>query len=590
MKPLCGLLLVLVVSSSSNGANLVRKKRFFSTLWPSEEVKSDVQNGIIYSQLPPEYLSLLPGVNDHKMIQRRNGQQPTRFVHPTRMVILLPPHQQQVPKTAQPPKVSSPVNNKDVTMTQPYQQGPRIVMKPVTQNAKLTPSIQLKTKEQALPDIHKTHRFIPIKSMSNVSQKPLIQPFNKHQQLPIKRSFDTTSDVKSNLSVKTADINDFYHTKEFQDLLVSLKISVDVSKLPPISDVMDIFGTESGEELLEKIRSVTPEDMEMIKSYLIDNNVDDEFYDHDSDIVAGEIKVVGNVDVKQSQPAYTAGLNLPPYQFPEEAGNLPIYTLTRATTTGTLTGGERSWWRPSTWFTSAPSTRIDSLQKDAEIAKKIVPKPATAYEGINYIGNFLTPTSSDSVPIIPISNGPRRNFQPLRFTHQSIIEDTKTLPVIRMSENQYQDMIKKIRPSPINIQHSQTVHSEKKVQTQGQIADATSVPQDKFQAPINVQSVSTGISQHSLPLPSTYTQFDEPIPEKPETFLELPNETPNLQNRRNFISVSEPQRSAPYDFVATGKIHKVSPEEVLKKSRSLAETLIEGWFILSSYLFSLIIS
>src|SRR5690349_21419812 len=73
----------------------VRKKRFFDSLWPSE-VKTDVKNGLIYSYLPREYLHLLPGLNDHKMIQRRADTQPiARFVHPTRMAVLIP-HQPKI--------------------------------------------------------------------------------------------------------------------------------------------------------------------------------------------------------------------------------------------------------------------------------------------------------------------------------------------------------------------------------------------------------------------------------------------------------------------------------------------------------------
>jgi hypothetical protein len=94
----------------------------------------------------------------------------------------------------------------------------------------------------------------------------------------------------------------------------------------------------------------------------------------------------------------------------------------------------------------------------------------------------------------------------------------------------------------------------------------TKVNQVKFASPINVQSAKT-----EIPLPSTF----ERKPEEPKAILVLPEEASRKENRRNFISISEPQRAAPYDFIATGRIHQANPDEVLKRSRSLAEK-IEG--------------
>ena len=576
---------MVLFMATSISANVVRKKRFFSTLWPSEEIKSDVKNGFIYANLPPEYLPLLPGVNDHK-IERRTGQHSTRFVHPTRMMLLLSPQQQ--PKTAAAAsKVPPQVSNKASDVAQLNQeQVPRIVMKPIAPNPKLSPSLTLKTKEQALPDIHKTYRFIPIRPLHNATQKPLIQPFSTQQQLPIKKSLDTSA---PQLSIKTASIKEFYHTKEFQDLLDGYKIGVDISKLPPIEDVMAILGTENPEETMNAIRDVTKsaEGMELIKSYLDQNNVDDEFYNYDEDNGAGEIKVGSSEDVKFVQPPQ------PSFESTFQLSQAPAQTPIRASTTGTLTGSGQTWWKPTTWFSSSPSTKVDSLQKDIEIMKNVIPKPTSAWDNLNYIGNFLAPTSSESVPINPplnVQSFPRRIFhqQPLKFSHQSVIEDIQTLPVVRMSEAQFQDMVKTLRlqevnTQPINmpsvntqsIQTIQSTNSPKDQADKDMLVTTTLAPNAKFQAPIIVQSISTGISQQSLPLPSTYTQFDEPQPREPQTSLELPNEAANQENRRNFVSPSEPQRSAPYDFIAAGKIHKANPEEVFKKSRSLAD-IIEG--------------
>lgn len=586
MKQFCGLFCVLVILHISSAADLVRRKRFFNTLWPSEEVKSDVQNGITYSQLPAQYVYLLPGVNDHKTVQRRAGvqppqqqQPPVRFVHPTRMAILMQRQYQQQPSN---PAQASNFKTQAANVQPQQQQGPKIVMKPFAPN--LTPSIVLKSREQPLPDIHKNHRFVTPKPSVRMVQKPQIQPFNPQQQLPIKKAFDVSPAVISSaplLTIKSAQIADFYYTKEFQDLLKEFNIKVEINKLPAITDVMSILGTENAEETLAGIRDVakSKEGMELIKSYLDQNTdrvEDDEFYNYDEDVGAGEIQVDGSEDIQSYQaPQQSYGApqqqneipsdNRPPLVFPFE-NSLPIlfpqtpYVVpSRPSTTGTLTGtgsSGRSWWKPNTWFSSTPSTRIESLQKDASILKNVVPLGGVQ-ENFQYIRNFLTPTSSETVPV----EFPRRTIvqQPLRFQHSSVIEpDTPVMPTVQMSEAQFQDMIKTLKLTPMNRQQVQKPVNQP-------ILVPQKVEETKFQSPINVQPYKTGI-----PLPSTFEQQ----PKQPQPSLELP-EASKVENRRNFISISEPQRAAPYDFIATGRIHQANPDEVSKRSRSLAQA-IEG--------------
>lgn len=551
MKLFCALVIFGVLLNNANCRNLVRKKRFFDYLW-SSEVKKDVQNGLIYSQLPPEYIYLLPGVNDHKMLQRRadEQQQPSRFVHPTRMAILMQPQQQQKSNVQPPGNIKSQATN---TPTQ--QQGPKIMMKP---SIKFNPSITLKTKEQSLPDIHKNQRFVPLKPA-----QALTQPFNTQQQLPIKRSFETLP----KLSIKTAAIEDFYFTSEFQDLLKEFNIKVDIAKLPPISEVMIILGTETAEETFDAIIEVTksPEGMELIKSYLDQNSEtskDDEFYNYEEDTRAGEIQVSASdsaANFDNIQSTYRIPQNS--YMLQPVASNTPPI---RTTTTGTLTGQDnRSWWKPTTWFSSAPSTRVDSLKKDAEILKNIIPAPGTPGLNLNYIRNFLTPASRESIPIQLVGNTRRT------FSQQPVIENSNVLPAVRMTEAQFQDMIKTLKLTPVNVQHTQQIQAAPLPSPVDLKPDST-----KFHAPINVQSTSTGLSQQSLPLPTTYTRYDQPEPS--QASLELPSENAEQENRRNFISSTHPQRATPFDFTATGRVHQANPEEVLKKSRSLAEAALEG--------------
>lgn len=624
VKLICGIIFVSICLIKCDAENLIRRKRFFNSLW-SSEAQSDVQDGIIYSQLPPEYLYLLPGVNDHKIAQRRAGDQPNfqqsppsnqqplpanlnpvRFVHPTRMAIL---HQQ--PKNFQgnlkvPPQTQ--------LQLQQQQQGPKVLMRPAVQTTRLQPSIALNTKEQSLPDIYKNQRFVQPKPVHSLTQKNNVQPFYTQQHLPIKKNFDENQILitKPVLTVKTAAVDDFYQTKEFQDLLSDYKIKVDVSKLPPIKDIMAILGTENCEDTLYAINDVvkSPEGMELIKSYLDQNPDDDKFYNYDEDVGAGEIQVEGSQDVKFVQPQQPLIYPRIPYIAPQpQVSGIP--TTIRASTTGDLVGQDKSaWWKPSSWFSSSPSTSVESAQKDAEILKKVVVQgglSGSPWQNVQYVRNFFTSASvSGEKPLnqVPVIQGPpRRMFLQQPISQSQVTGDTKVLPAVRMTEAQFQDMVKALRLTPMNSQGLQQNTAIQRPQirvnpsyplvallpppktapaikttTATTTTTTTPVPEpettqksappaNKFESPINVQSLNTRFTQ-VVPLPSTFTQ-EIPYEYSPQQFK-------SQDNRRNFVSASEPQRSAPYDFIATGRVHNANPDEVHKKSRSLVETLIEG--------------
>lgn len=604
MKVFCGILIVTVLLHKSESASLVRNKRFFNSLWPSE-VKEDVQTGLIYAQLPPGYVHLLPGVNNH-LQKRADVQQPlpihppARFVHPTRMAILMQPHQQPLQQTRPVPPFSGNLKAPQPSNVQ-LQQGPKIVMRPVGVTTKLHPSITLKTKEQALPD--KNQRFVQPKPLQNYGQS-----FNIQQQLPIKKAFDEQDFIESPtplLSVHTAPIEDFYFTKEFQALLQEFNIKVDISKLPPIHDVMAVMGTETGQETIKAIEDVakSSEGMELIKMYL-DQSEGDEFYNYDDDVGAGEIQVGGTEDVKHVQP-YGSQEAIPSQYSVPLSDSVPQ----RATTTGTLTGtgGGRSWWKPSSWFGgSAKSTRIDSLKKDVDIIKNVV--PATGTENyLQYFKKLVSPAANSGVPINPpfnVESSPRRMFIPgvqipVLFGNPASNDGAPVMPTIRLTEEQFQDMVEKLKLQPmhsIQQSHSNVPRPTKApVRQAPQIVSQTAAPvtqkpspvtetpapliqkstttqappQDKFISPINVPSVKSTPLRQELPLPSTFLETQAlPFQTQPFEFQK--------GNRRSFVSVSEPQRSSPYDFIATGIIHKANEEEVKKRSRSLVEAAVEG--------------
>lgn len=666
MKSLCGLPFVLVLACVCNSEDLVRNRRFISSLWPSA-VKEDVQTGLTYSQLPPEYLYLLPGVNDHK-IQRRAGDDthtviprqaeipphpephlklPARFVHPTRMAILMNQNQPQQQQRL------NPLQQQNMKTVQPQiiQQQPqvsKIIMRPIMQTQ--NPSIILRTKDQALPDIHKNQRFVQPTPLQRTTQRTYVQPFNTQQLLPIKKAFETSPSLIESapvLSIKTASINDFYFTKEFQSLLSEYKIKVDINKLPPITDVMAILGTDNAEETIHSMRDVasSKEGLQLIHSYLDQNTdriEDHEFYNYDEDIGTGEILVNGlqgtNYNEKFKAPTLNEEFNNNQYNsFANHNYNLPndqpkaisnhhvVNVPTRATTTGTITGSETSWWRPTTWLSSSEPARDNSMQTDSEILQNVVAKnTGSVWDTFGYIGKLFRSPSSETVSINPPFQVSRQDVvkQPVRNVHSLGVGGQKILPTVQMTEAQFQHMIHtlKLRPitpqhlrstpvdnyhhypsatfsqfpivnaqktkvaaAPSNVQHSTTIQqtetSANKLQHEAVVTEQKRQPIVYETTITSPKIISPVVSKNELKesaQPFTITnqniKFQAPINVQG---LPLPTLPQFQDNRRNFVAASEPQRAAPYDFIATGRVHQANPQDVLKKSRSIVEA-IEG--------------
>lgn len=172
------------------------------------------------------------------------------------------------------------------------------------------------------------------------------------------------------------------------------------------------------------------------------------------------------------------------------------------------------------------------------------------------------------------------------------------MPTIRLTEEQFKDMVEKLKLRPMDqgvptgLRANLTTQSpvqttvapvavtqptQKAVWATQTPATSTLKPtttqppaEHKFSSPINVPSVKTTAVQTDVPLPSTFSE-KQPLP--------FQTQAADFQkgNRRSFEPVSEPQRSSAYDFVARGIIHKANEEEVRKRSRSLAQAAEEGW-------------
>lgn len=532
--------------------NLVRRKRFFNSLWPSDDVEKDVQTGLIYSQLPAEYLHLLPGVNDH-LIQRRadssavqtSANNPSRFVHPTRMPQLVQPfyHQNIAPVAPRMPQTHS------QTIQQQNTKSPKIVMRP-----NLAPTFTLKTREQALPEIHKSHRFVMPKPINQLqTQKPNVQ------QVPLKKSYETSRERKS---IKSASIQEFYETREFHDLIDEFNLKVETNKLPPINDVMSALGTTNAEDTLDTIREVvnSKEGIEFIRSYMESDanfNANDEFYNYDDDVGAGEIKV--NQQVPQ------------PFYLP------PIVAEQDDIRTQAQIEEPRTWWKPSTWFNTSP--KHESLQKDADLLKKIVKlNQQTPQQNAVYIHNFVAP-SNQAIPIHPPYNTGARAIsqQPLMgYQNTAINAGAKFMPTVRMTEDQFKEMVEvlQLKPisSPINGEIKQQIPMmpTKSIQITEPAAETTTK---------TTTTTSTTTTTTEKPIERHSEKFTAPIyaqmSENKVSILPLPTFVTPIENRRNFVAESEPQRSSPYDFIASdsSSFFKANPEEVLREEEKLVSNI-----------------
>lgn len=546
----------LILLSFTRSEIFVRKRRFLDSLWPSE-VKNDVQTGLIYSQLPPEYLHLMSGINDHS-IQRRDGASvlstdqlpltnpPVRFVHPTRMAQLKPFHQTVQRQTSTPPPVSP--------------KGPKIVMKP-----NLSPSFTLKTKEQPLPDIHRSRFLIP-KPTGPPSQHK--SPFSTIQQLPIKKSYDN----ENHLSIKTAPIEKFYETREFQDLMNEFSLKLEIDKLPPIADVMNVLGTTTAEDTLDTIHDVmsSPEGLEMIRDFIDTNaekNNGDDFYNYDEDVGVGEIKMTS--PIRSFQPNI-----VPVHQYP-----IPVFRYRQpsvVTPSNVQPEEPRTWWKPSTWFNSAQKS--DSEQSNIEVLNRIVPlSHQNLPENISYVRHFIAAPNQE-IPIDPpfqtgarqILNRPITNYQ-----NAAQLAGAKIMPTVQMSEDQFREMVDTLKLTPIRTPlgrvHQQVIPViPTKVMTNPPTTSTTSTTTE-IPTTISSTTPSTTTSTTTTTLaPVTIAAI------KKKSFLPLPSFSNPIENRRSFSFIpAGPQRVSPYDFTAAGKFHKVNPEEMLKQEEMLISNISE---------------
>ncbi|KAG5670320.1 hypothetical protein PVAND_000596 [Polypedilum vanderplanki] len=249
---------------------------------------------------------------------------------------------------------------------------------------------------------------------------------------------------------------EFYKSKEFHELLKEFNIKVDIKTLPDFNDVMILLGTTNIHETVQEIRKIasTKDGMELIRLYLGPEN-DDKLDDYIT--TAGEQKV-----------------------------------------------SSESWWkRVINWLGFEQTTKIDPVETDV----KIVPTPTSFANRFVYVRKFLNPDAQQTITTQP----PFRNFE-------SQSDGFEKLPVIRLTESQYNQMVKASRRSDVNTQR-----------------------------PLMFVT--------SRPTPTTTAKALETTKEITRTFSEksLP------------IRVS-------YDFDSTGSIHKANPNDVSVISRRLSES------------------
>lgn len=507
--------------------NLKRRKRFLSSLWPAAKPKNEKRE-VVYLHLPPEYIEIM-----HKELQTRSdvsqneainvNVDPVRFVKPTKMMAI--------------------VNGQNVANQ------PSIVMRPIL------PRPENFNQEHFLPDIHKTQEFSTPAPVSIVTENPAVPLYNEQQSLPIKR-------VAEGLSVKTASISDFYHTKEFQELLNEFNLQIDIKQLPNIRDVMILLGTEDAEETLRVIREVadTQEGMDLILSYLKGNDQEeneDRYYNIYDDIGAGEIPVgdysqnyinqFGN-EILQSDDA--SQYNYSPVENPITATPAPL-----------------SWWqKPLSWFgfySDAKSVRAEGIKSDTGVLEKVISDPG-GLGPVEYVRNFLNPFGHRK------ENEIKEPFkidgtEESRLVSSEIYESPSTLPTIQMSEEDFEKMVKELRLTPINPPATTTTTlAPLVVETTPQAETLESQPVTEK----DTMNLAEVFEMLQLPIHDAETfEMTIPDPQIPQKVTKPSEEKENA--KRSYGSVSGPVRHSPIES-RTGKVFRVNPDEVLKESMSLA--------------------
>jgi hypothetical protein len=253
------------------------------------------------------------------------------------------------------------------------------------------------------------------------------------------------------------DSEEFYKSRPFRELLEDFNINVDIKTLPDINDVMILLGTTNVYDTVHEIRKIasTKDGMELIRSYL----------GHEND---------------KKEDDY-----LPSSQQKEPD----------------------SWWNKAIkWLGLEQSTKVHSLQTDLNILSKAVP-PSTPYGNrIMYVGRFLKPERRAAVTIHP----PFKIFDS-QFPRAKGVSDYKTMPTIRLTESQYNQLARGNRRNDVLHQ--------------------------RVMVPVTTRStvknnVATGANEKSLPV---RVSFD-------------------------------------FDGILSGALHKANPQDVNQISRRLSES------------------
>lgn len=255
---------------------------------------------------------------------------------------------------------------------------------------------------------------------------------------------------------------EFYKSRDFHELLKEFNIKVDYRSLPDINDIMILLGTTNIRDTVQEIREIasTKDGMDMIRSYLGRDNDED----------------------KREESEYVTT------SLPKEPD---------------------SWWSKAIkWLGLEQSPKVNSLQTDLNILSKAVPPPTPFGNRFVYVKKFLKPETRPAVTIHP----PFKIFESQYGNQPRIVNGYETLPTIRLTESQYNQMVRANRRS-----------------------DA---PQQR---------------------PMLYVATSRPFT----------TEAPQV---RETESRSMPVRVS-YDFDATGSIYKANPHDVNKISRRLSESI-----------------
>ncbi|CAG9803843.1 unnamed protein product [Chironomus riparius] len=221
------------------------------------------------------------------------------------------------------------------------------------------------------------------------------------------------SDFKQMPSIKTARLDEFYSTKEFNDLLKEFKLNIDKNKLPDIKDVASFLGTTNSEDTYKEIRDFasTEDGLDIIKSYFQQNSASDRMDDI--------------FNIFNTQPKASMFHSDSDYRANGENNE------------------NSSWWdKLIKWFGLSQSTKIDSAKNDVEIFSSIVPLSNSVPKNVKYIGSLFKPPPNTEIPINP----PFKvfNSHSINLSNQPYSVDVKTLPTIRMTEHQYNEMMKSV--------------------------------------------------------------------------------------------------------------------------------------------------